>query len=115
MALTMMLIYTEPYLELFIAWCFIPTPYIYFSNKWVSGKYFEISFLWRLHQTKELEQNEIEFTFRLKPCCSYKMIERYKGIPKVILNGNVTTNAMGKKIPGLALGAAIFMAAGTAI
>ena len=37
------------------------------------------------------------------------------GIPKVILKGNVTAKAMGKKIPGLAFGTAIFMAAGTAM
>ena len=37
------------------------------------------------------------------------------GIPKVMLKGNVTAKAMGKKIPGFAFGTAIFIAAGTAI
>jgi hypothetical protein len=37
------------------------------------------------------------------------------GIPKVILKGKVTAKAIGKKIPGFALGTAIFIAAGTAI
>ncbi len=37
------------------------------------------------------------------------------GIPKVMLKGNVTASAIGKKIPGFALGTAIFMAAGTAM
>ena len=32
-----------------------------------------------------------------------------------MLNGNVTANAIGKNKPGLALGAAIFIAAGTAM
>jgi hypothetical protein len=44
-----------------------------------------------------------------------RMIDRYIGIPKVILNGKVTAKAMGRYKPGLAFGAAIFMAAGTAI
>jgi len=33
----------------------------------------------------------------------------------VILKGKVIANAIGKKIPGFALGAAIFIAAGTAM
>jgi hypothetical protein len=37
------------------------------------------------------------------------------GIPKVIFTGKVTANAMGIKSPGFALGAEIFMAAGTAM
>lgn len=42
-------------------------------------------------------------------------MHRYKGIPSVILNGNVIAKAIGMYKLGLALGAAIFMAAGTAI
>jgi len=37
------------------------------------------------------------------------------GIPKVMLKGKVIANAIGKNKPGLALGTAIFMAAGTAM
>ena len=39
----------------------------------------------------------------------------YKGIPSVMLNGKVMARAMGKYKLGLALGAAMRMAAGTAI
>jgi hypothetical protein len=41
--------------------------------------------------------------------------DRYKGIPTVILTGNVIANAMGRYKPGFACGTAIFMAAGTAM
>lgn len=34
-------------------------------------------------------------------------------MPNVMLNGKVTAKAIGKNNPGLALGTAIFMAAGT--
>ena len=37
------------------------------------------------------------------------------GMPKVILKGKVTANAMGIYSPGLACGTAIFIAAGTAM
>jgi hypothetical protein len=37
------------------------------------------------------------------------------GMPKVMLNGKVTANAIGKNKPGFAFGATIFIAAGTAI
>ena len=44
-------------------------------------------------------------------CAMYK----YRGIPKVILNGKVTAKAIGRYKLGLALGAANLIAAGTAI
>jgi hypothetical protein len=37
------------------------------------------------------------------------------GIPIVMLKGKVMANAIGIKIPGLAFGTAIFIAAGTAM
>lgn len=40
---------------------------------------------------------------------------QYNGIPTVIFIGKVTASAMGSNKPGFDLGAAIFMAAGTAI
>ena len=43
------------------------------------------------------------------------MIEKYTGIPNVMLNGKVTARDISKNIPGFALGAAIFIATGTAI
>ena len=43
------------------------------------------------------------------------MTLRYKGMPKVMLNGKVTPNAMGRYRLGFALGAAILIAAGTAM
>ena len=36
-------------------------------------------------------------------------------MPNVMLNGKVTASAIGRNNPGLALGTAIFMAAGTAM
>ena len=43
------------------------------------------------------------------------MISMYSGIPNVIFSGNVIARAIGIYNPGLALGAASFIAAGTAI
>jgi hypothetical protein len=40
-------------------------------------------------------------------------MERYIGIPNVILKGKVIASAIGRKIPGFAFGTAIFIAAGT--
>ena len=43
------------------------------------------------------------------------MMHKYNGIPKVILKGNVIAKAIGIYKLGFAFGAAIFIAAGTAI
>jgi hypothetical protein len=43
------------------------------------------------------------------------MMERYRGMPRVMFSGKVIARAMGIYNPGLAFGTAIFMAAGTAI
>ena len=40
---------------------------------------------------------------------------KYKGMPMVMLNGKVTTKAIGKYNPGSAFGAANRIAAGTAM
>lgn len=42
-------------------------------------------------------------------------IRKYSGIPSVIFSGNVTPSAMGTYNPGSAFGAAMRMAAGTAM
>ena len=46
--------------------------------------------------------------------CSMNNGQKY-GIPTVRFTGKVTASAIGRKMPGLAFGAASFMAAGTAM
>ena len=45
----------------------------------------------------------------------HSIMDRYKGIPILMLKGKVMASAIGKKIPSLAFGTASLIAAGTAI